>query len=566
MRLNEIGAKARRFFEFDGSVGGAFMLQTPFAQQSVGGGKLRMQRNGAAEVGFRPELVLALFRGCREVPTTIVLGRDRQKACGHLAGFGEAGALQEDGRQGVKGQHMRQATGEFRLCLIPELQLLEGQAATQPDQQRLGQRRLRFGEDFEGGIGCIPGEEDTPELEVRGLVLRFEPECGLGRRDGCGRVVQSVQDLRRDHVPTRGIHWQVGQLGSRRSEVAAGYQAFHCGPVGYGQQQAHPHRFYSITVTVCALLFSALAAAEPGYVGPAACRPCHPAQFASQANSQHARALRPMRDTDIPERLAAEPLAERSGVNFSYARQAGGLGVTITKADQRLEALFEWAFGSGAQAVTPVGRYRGAFVEHRISYYRASDHAGRTIGHSGLPSPTVEAALGIRQDTATITRCFACHATAVRAGPDLAAMLPGVTCERCHGPGAQHVRAPLAERMQRTASVTLCAQCHRTPERSGRAPEAQDPASVRFQLVGLSASACFLVSKRLTCVICHDPHQDAARTAEPYVAICAGCHTAPAAAIAACRRNTRQNCLPCHMQKSTPLPHLTFTDHRIRVY
>ncbi len=324
-------------------------------------------------------------------------------------------------------------------------------------------------------------------------------------------------------------------------------------------------------MTACALffanlVFATLAAAQPGYVGAAACRPCHPAQFASQANSQHARALRPMGDTDIPERLAAQPLAERSGVSFAYARQPGGLSVTITKADQRVEALFEWAFGSGAQAVTPVGRRRGAFVEHRISYYRASDHAGRTIGHSGRPSATVEAALGIRQDATTITRCFACHATAVRPGPDLTSMLPGVTCERCHGPGALHVRAPQQEPLQRTASVTLCAQCHRSPEAQGTAPEAQDPATVRFQLVGLSRSACFRQSQRLTCVTCHNPHQDAARTPEPYVKICAGCHAAPSAANAACGRNNGQSCLACHMQKSTPLPQLTFTDHRIRVY
>lgn len=306
--------------------------------------------------------------------------------------------------------------------------------------------------------------------------------------------------------------------------------------------------------------------AGPVNVGPLACRACHAAQFKRQASSQHARALRPMADTDIPERLAQETLRERSGVAFSYARQPGGLGVTITKGEQRVEALFEWAFGSGAQAVTPVGRYRGAYVEHRISYYRTPDQAARTMGHSGAPSPNAEAALGARQDAATITRCFGCHATGVRAGPDLAAMLPGVTCERCHGPGSEHVRRPLEAKLQRTASPALCAECHRTPEGNGPQPEARDPASVRFQLVGLSASACFRQSGRLTCVSCHDPHADAARTAAPYVAVCAGCHRTPAKEDAACRRNTQQDCLACHMQKSTPLPHLTFTDHRIRVY
>ncbi len=307
--------------------------------------------------------------------------------------------------------------------------------------------------------------------------------------------------------------------------------------------------------------------AAPTYLGPGACRPCHVSQFATQSVSQHARALRPLAQTDLPERWAGQPLEERSGVVFSYARQPSGMLVTITKGEQRVDALLEWAFGSGAQAMTPVGRYQGAFFEHRLSQYRALDHPARTIGHSGTPSASAVLALGMRQEAATITRCFGCHATAVQPGPDISAMIPGVTCERCHGPGSQHARAPQEAKMLRPAPVRSCAECHRTPEGSGQSAEVRDPVSVRFQPVGLSASDCYQNSNgRLTCVTCHNPHQDAARTAEPYVVVCLRCHTAAASAEARCRRNAKQDCLPCHMQKSTPLPYLTFTDHRIRVY
>ena len=393
-------------------------------------------------------------------------------------------------------------------------------------------------------------------------------------------------------MPAGGVVGQAGKFGLRGGEVAARDEVLDCRPVRDRQQKQHPHRIYSNTAAVVwtlleipvavrhlspvekwcqAPLFHRLAVvvvilAAPGNVGATACRGCHAAQFAAQSTSRHARALRPIVQTDIPERMADQPLRESSGVSFDYARAAGGLAVTITKGDERVEALLEWAFGSGGQAVTPVGRYKGAYFEHRISYYRAPDQAARTIGHSGTPSASAEAALGMRQDAATITRCFSCHATGVKAGPELSAMVPGVTCERCHGPGPEHVRSPGIAKMRRTAAVGLCAECHRMPEGAGRKPEERDPASVRFQLVGLSASACYRVSERLTCVSCHNPHEDAARTAGPYVAVCAGCHTAPAKAGAGCRRNGKQDCLPCHMRKSTPLPHLTFTDHRIRVY
>jgi len=170
------------------------------------------------------------------------------------------------------------------------------------------------------------------------------------------------------------------------------------------------------------------------------------------------------------------------------------------------------------------------------------------------------------QDAATTTYCFACHATKVQPGPDLSAMIPGVTCERCHGPGSQHVRAPQEAKMVRSSSVRQCAECHHMPEGSVPNPEVRDPVSVRFQLVGLSASAGYRGSERLTCISCHNPHQDAARIAEPYVAVCLGCHASAAIPDVRCRRISKQDCLPCHIQKSTPLPYLTFTDHRIRVY
>jgi len=67
----------------------------------------------------------------------------------------------------------------------------------------------------------------------------------------------------------------------------------------------------------------------------------HPIGIATRAGFAAVR-------TDLPERWAGQPLAERSGVVFSYARQPGGMMVTITKDEQRVNALLEWAFGSGA--------------------------------------------------------------------------------------------------------------------------------------------------------------------------------------------------------------------------
>jgi hypothetical protein len=318
-------------------------------------------------------------------------------------------------------------------------------------------------------------------------------------------------------------------------------------------------------------LLCLLLAAAGAYAGPQACRSCHPEQFRTQAQSHHAQALRRAASTPLAGQLADRPLRERSGIEFTYAAAADGIAVTITKGSRRLEAMLEWAFGAGVQAVTPVGRWHGRYFEHRISWYQAPQQAARTIGHPSEPSRDPERALGRMQDNATITRCFECHATAVRPGPDLAAMLPGVTCERCHGPGAEHAAHPSREnigahtRESAAQSVRFCAECHRAPAGpSHGAPEITDPISIRFQPVGLMASRCYRASRSLSCVTCHNPHQDLVRDAAFYAARCLSCHATGGRTPVHCRRSARENCLPCHMRRSSPLPFLAFTDHRIR--
>src|SRR5262249_906911 len=146
----------------------------------------------------------------------------------------------------------------------------------------------------------------------------------------------------------------------------------------------------------CVLLL--LLAAAPTFAGPQACRVCHPAEFRAQSASHHAAAPRPAADPSLATDPSARPLRERSGIEYSYTRASGGVEVSITQGPARVQALLEWAFGAGAQAVTPVGRLHDRFFEHRISWYAAPGQAARTIGHPSEPSATPERALGMVQD------------------------------------------------------------------------------------------------------------------------------------------------------------------------
>lgn len=334
----------------------------------------------------------------------------------------------------------------------------------------------------------------------------------------------------------------------------------------------------------CALLLSLTgAAAAPDFTGAAACRECHRSHHERQSGSRHATALRPILESPLADLLLKQrSLGDRS-YRYEYARQGDAVRVTVSGAGDESRMLLEWAFGSGAQGYTPLGRFGSNWIEHRISHYTAGSRFSLTPGHAGRVHLSAEDALGIVQSSRDINRCFGCHATGVRAVPDgvdLSAMRPGVGCERCHGPGSDHIQAARAKdtaRLSRTvlnsgrlparASVEVCGECHRAPKPGevSAMPELEDPLTVRFQPVGLMASRCFQKSGRLSCLTCHDPHENARQDSGHYTARCLGCHAASVAKSSACRRAQKENCVPCHMPRSTPAPYLSFVDHRIRV-
>lgn len=290
---------------------------------------------------------------------------------------------------------------------------------------------------------------------------------------------------------------------------------------------------------------ASLARGASPFVGAEACATCHRPEYRKQVNSRHFAALRPIAQSPVAELLKARRNPDQP------------------------PAIFEWAFGAGAQGITPVGTIDGQYFEHRFSYFPQAHQFALTFGHPAAAN-TALAKLGILQDNRTVTQCFNCHATGVKNGataPDLSNMQPGVSCERCHGPGAAHVAAKAGSimnpaRLTAKAQVKFCGECHRLPPAGALSPEPEieDPVSVRFAPIGLMASRCFTQSGKLSCTTCHDPHQDARPRANSfYTERCLTCHSA-------CKQAKKEACVDCHMRKAALTPFLTFTDHRIRVY
>ena len=316
-----------------------------------------------------------------------------------------------------------------------------------------------------------------------------------------------------------------------------------------------------IRFAVLALLAPlAVTAANPDCAG------CHPAEAKLHAVSAHNSALMAPGDSAFAAHLPRKPLAEAAnGFFFEYTRTpAGGLDTTIARgggsAADRLTAPILWIFGSGRQGQTPMVRYQGRFIEHRVSLYTATGY-GITIGQENGVSASAEKALGWAQTDQEAHTCFNCHATGVSA--DFASLTPGVQCVRCHAGAEAHARGggvPVNPgKLDHLAQVQLCGTCHRLKPPSGNDA---DIANVRFQPLRLMKSACFAKSA-IACTTCHPAHRNAQRDdPDGYNRKCLDCHANQTAHVA---QQKSGDCIQCHMPKVSPAPALTFTDHFIRV-
>jgi tetratricopeptide (TPR) repeat protein len=339
---------------------------------------------------------------------------------------------------------------------------------------------------------------------------------------------------------------------------------------------------------------------EPSrFIGSNRCAECHSAIFRSQQSSRHAHTFLPVTELSsvvLPGESFPDP--GQGKVTHSIRRVGDGQLQQETHVENQVySAVVDYAFGSGDRGVTLVGhRDNGQEFELRLSQYHTSTGLrwDLTSGHFPHPDERVRY-LGESLTEDSVRRCLSCHVTRAQAilqasGPG--ASDHGIGCEKCHGPGENHILAvkagfpDLAIIDPRMASgprvVALCADCH-SPRRGVVARD--DPTAARFPGTTLTWSRCYLESQdRLDCVTCHDPHTNAAKSTSHYEARCLSCHTGaarrhdaqtpfePTSASetngpAVCPVNSRAGCIACHMpQVKNVVPHSSFTDHFIRVH
>lgn len=298
-----------------------------------------------------------------------------------------------------------------------------------------------------------------------------------------------------------------------------------------------------------------------------------------------ARAARPAADSEL---LTSHPdlTLDLGPYAYQLVTKDGKALFSVSDGAERTTKNLEWALGDGSFGQSYIYREQGKYYESQLSFYTRLNALDTTTGH--MEPKTLETAAGGLTPPDTIRQCFGCHFTASTTNnqfdPDHSIM--GVTCEACHGPGAQHVALMAVETqgieglimdpssLHPADSVDFCGACHRTSADAILAGLSKmGVINVRLQPYRLEKSKCWgKGDARLTCVACHDPHVQVVRNAGFYDAKCLQCHmrktdARPVAArrAAACKVETK-DCVNCHMPRiEVPGTHSTFTDHWIRI-
>jgi hypothetical protein len=331
-------------------------------------------------------------------------------------------------------------------------------------------------------------------------------------------------------------------------------------------------------------------AARSEYVGSDACSPCHAAKVASQKNTPMAQNAMHAGDSEI---LHSHPDMKFAVGPYHYEIKTDAKRSIYTVGDEThtVTATLLWAFGVGRAAQSYLFKKDdGKFYEARVTYFDVLKALDFTPDRTLTSPKDINEAMYRPVGMAEIARCFGCHTTAANIGDRFEEnnLMPGVTCEACHGTGARHVASAQASllagmtdetpevifnpaQLSAADSVDFCGACHSTwwdVKLSG----VKGVSTSKSQPYRLEGSKCWRKGDtRLTCVACHDPHKPLQTDASAYDSVCSGCHVIAGEKKSIshpgepCPANTK-NCVSCHMEKVyVPEMHHRFTDHRIRI-
>jgi hypothetical protein len=320
--------------------------------------------------------------------------------------------------------------------------------------------------------------------------------------------------------------------------------------------------------------------AQAGQGNGTPCGKCH-AEGRTQPSTHMAHALETVQRDPV---LTEHPLITATEGKYSYRieRKGDQSLYSVTDGTSTVTMPIGYAMGaSSALGETFILEKDGKFYESRMSWFRALNGLGPTLGRQNSQPAGLDEAAGRLLGQDELLRCFGCHATNAVSGKELTLdrMTPGVQCSHCHeateahlaglvkGSGKPVVPPGLTglDHFSADQASNFCGRCHRTWVEI-MMQENHSVSNVRFQPYRLWGSLCYDPDDaRISCLACHDPHTEPSTQPADYDAKCLACHGGGKAEAKACPVS-KTKCVSCHMPRiELPGSHFKFTDHRIRI-
>jgi len=188
------------------------------------------------------------------------------------------------------------------------------------------------------------------------------------------------------------------------------------------------------------------AAEGKGYAGSSSCRECHREFYRSWAPSHHGLAMQPY--ATARTNLMEQKAPVRAGTNTYLADVGRGVVLERGAAGERSFAIEEAMGGKNVYYfLTPLerGRLQVLPVGYDVRRKEWFDVAGSAMRHLGRQP---DEPLHWSESPYTFnTACFSCHVSQLTNNYQVKTDTyqttwaePGINCETCHGPGAEHIR------------------------------------------------------------------------------------------------------------------------------
>lgn len=360
--------------------------------------------------------------------------------------------------------------------------------------------------------------------------------------------------------------------------------------------------------------------AAAGYVEDKACATCHKELYDSYQHVGMAKSFAKPDHAEVIEDFGKEFFHKASQRYYKILKKDGQLVFQRYNRDAKgnpinhFEEVIDWVMGSGNRARSYLYQTEaGELFTLPLGWYSEEKTWGMSPGFEDGNH------LGVKRQVKR--QCMFCH----NAYPEVASgsdahwekhlfpkELPqGTGCQRCHGPGGNHIRAVMSgagieavrknivnpAKLPAKQRDSVCFQCHMLPavtmigsRKFDRADYSFRPGEVlsdyilhtETEVEGVKkedffeinhhgyrfwSSDCYQKSEgKLACITCHNPHTkpDSKTFRAKVSSVCQGCHAQPET-MHSFAVTQADDCTACHMptRRTRDVVLTTMTDHRI---